>query len=176
MEILLRQEHIDDFEKVGKVIKEAFKRVPNSDDKEHLLVEKLRRSNAFIPELSIVAESNNEIVGHILLTKIRIKNDYETFESLAMAPVSVKPEFQKMGIGGKLIIESHRIAKKLGFESIVVLGHGNYYPKFGYDLASKFGIKLPFDAPDENCLAIELIENALKYINGLVEYPKEFYE
>lgn len=176
MAIILRQESSNDFEDVFGVIESAFKNEQYSDNKEQFLVEKLRSSEAFIPELSIVAEDNGEIIGHILLTIIKIKNDEKAFESLALAPVSVKPVYQKRGIGGQLIKEAHRIAKAMGYKSVVLLGHETYYPKFGYELASKYDIKIPFDAPDENCMVIELIEDGLKGVNGTVEYAREFYE
>ena len=176
MAIKLRQESSEDFEEVFSVIESAFKNEAYSDQKEQFLVEKLRTSKAFIPELSIVAENNGEIVGHILLTKIEIKDNHQSFESLALAPVSVKPGSQKKGIGGQLINEAHRIAKTLGYKSIVLLGHEAYYPKFGYELASKYGIKIPFDAPDENCMVLELVEDGLIGVSGMVDYAKEFYE
>ena len=176
MKIKLRQETQADHPAVAKVIEEAFQNIQFSDHKEQFLVEKLRNSNAFVPELSIIAERNGEIVGHILLTKIKIENVKNTFESLAMAPVSVKPKYQNQGIGGMLIRESHRKAKDLGFQSVILLGHADYYPKFGYEPTSKFGIELPFEAPDENCMAIELEENSLEGVSGKVSYPKEFFE
>jgi predicted N-acetyltransferase YhbS len=75
-----------------------------------------------------------------------------------------------------LINKSHIIAKKLGHKSIILLGHEKYYPKFGYKQAHLFGIQLPFDVPKENCMAIELIENGLIGVNGIVKYPVEFNE
>lgn len=176
MEIALRQEIAADHKRVFEVIEEAFKNEALSDNSEQLLVERLRQTDAFIPELSIVAEMNGKIVGHILLSKILVKNKENSFESLALAPVSVHPDFQNIGIGALLIEESHRIAKKLGYKSIILLGHENYYPKFGYHLASRYGITLPFDAPDENCMAIELVENGLDGINGMVEYSDAFMD
>ena len=176
MKITIRQEHPSDYKTVFDLIEEAFKNEQLSDQKEQILVEKLRKSSEFIPELSLVAVFNDEIIGHILLTKIKILNNNRSFDSLALAPVSVKPNFQKKGVGGKLIIESHRIAKILGHHSIVLLGHENYYPKFGYELASKYNIKIPFDAPDENCMVIELTENGLQGVSGTVQYSKAFYE
>lgn len=105
----------------------------HSDHQEQFLVERLRKSDAFIPELSLVAEDEKgTIAGHILLTKLSIENDSETYESLALAPVSVKPEFQNQGIGGQLIREGHRVAQRLGYQSVILIGHENYYPKFGY--------------------------------------------
>ncbi len=176
MEITIRQEHSKDIKSVSKIIEAAFKNEMYSDQKEHFLVDALRSSSAFIPELSLVAEYENKLVGHILLTKIKIKNATEAIESLALAPVSVAPKFQKKGIGKSLILEAHKIAKKLGYESIVLIGHENYYPKFGYELTSKYNITLPFEAPKKNCMIISLIENGLQHVYGYVEYPKEFFE
>ncbi|MEO1261382.1 MAG: N-acetyltransferase [Bacteroidota bacterium] len=176
MEILIRQEKKEDYLTVHNVVQAAFANDPHGDHTEHLLVERLRQSAAFIPELSLVALNEDKIVGHILLTKIKINNDQESFPSLSLAPVSVHPEFQNMGIGGKLIIEAHQISRRLGHNSVIVLGHENYYPRFGYRKASDFKIRLPFEARDENCMAIELIENGLSGVSGTVEYPKAFFE
>ena len=174
--IIIWQEQPKDHRIVAQIISAAFENVSESDHSESGLVERLRKSDAFIPKLSLVAELNGEIVGHILLTKIKIKNDIETFDSLALAPVSVEPEYQHKGIGGQLILESHKIAKKLGYPSIILVGHEKYYPKFGYKKASAFNIKIPFQAPDENCMAIELIKDGLKNVSGTVEYSRAFYE
>lgn len=176
MEITIRKEESKDFKAVFNLIEKAFEPEQMSDHKEQFLVERLRRSDAFIPELSLIAEIEGKIVGHILTTKLKIKNKTNEFDSLALAPVSVLPEFQGKGIGGKLILESHEIAKELGYKSIILLGHEKYYPKFGYKQANKFGIELPFEVPKENCMAIELVENGLKDVSGMVEYPKEFNE
>ncbi len=124
----------------------------------------------------MVAEIENRIVGHILLTKLKIKNGQDEFDSLALAPVSVLPEYQCKGIGGMLIQEAHNKARELGYKSIVLLGHEKYYPKFGYKQADSFGIELPYDVPKENCMVIELTENGLNGVSGIVEYPKEFTE
>lgn len=172
---MIRKEEEKDYEEVGKLIEQAFKDVEYSDHQEHFLVEKLRKSEAFIPELSLVAEDENGIIkGHILLTKLKIENGSETFESLALAPVSVRPEFQNQGIGGLLIREGHLIAQKLGYQSVILIGHENYYPKFGYEKTSNFGISFPFEIPEENGMAIELVKNGLKNKKGMVKYPKEF--
>lgn len=176
MEITIRQENENDYPKVFKIIEEAFKNEEYSDHKEQFLVEKLRKSDAFIPELSLVAEVDNEIVGHILLTKLQIENKDQTFESLALAPVSVKPEFQSKGIGSKLILESHAIAKKLGYKSIILLGHENYYPRFGYEQTNKYNIEMPFDVPAANCMVISLTENGLNGVSETVKYPAPFLE
>ncbi|MBE7639737.1 GNAT family N-acetyltransferase [Salegentibacter sp. BLCTC] len=176
MDLIIRKENPEDFKAVFKLIEKAFENERMSDHKEQFLVERLRKSNAFVPQLSMVAETEKKIVGHILLTKLKIKNEHNEFESLALAPISVLPEYQRNGIGGMLIKEAHEKAKELGFQSVVLVGHEKYYPKFGYKQADLFGIKLPFEVPKENCMAIELTENGLENVSGMVKYPKEFYE
>ncbi|WP_291720128.1 GNAT family N-acetyltransferase [Bernardetia sp.] len=174
MHIIIQQETEQDHTTVFKLIEEAFKKEKYSDKKEQFLVERLRKSEAFIPDLSLLAKYQDEIIGYILLTKIKIRNEEQTFESLALAPVCVAPKFQGKRIGEKLIQKAHSIAKELGYESVVLLGHQDYYPRFGYKPAHTFRIKLPFDVPKENVMAIELKENALQNVSGIVEYPKAF--
>ncbi|MGB3106344.1 MULTISPECIES: GNAT family N-acetyltransferase [Sphingobacterium] len=176
MNIKIRQEKSSDPTIVFELIRIAFENEQYSDHQEHILVEKLRKRAEFIPQMSIVAEVEGEIVGYILLTKVQIidKENQKAFDSLALAPVAVLPQFQGQGIGGKLILAAHQIAKELGFGSVVVLGHADYYPKFGYVPASVYGIQFPFDVPDENCMIKELTDNSLKGIQGTVHYPEEF--
>ncbi|WP_196892203.1 GNAT family N-acetyltransferase [Aureivirga marina] len=176
MEIIIRQEIKEDYPFVFNLIKEAFESEEFSDKKEHFLVKRLKSSTAFIPELSLVAIFEEKIVGHIILTKIQVQNSKNSFESLALAPVSVLPKYQNKGIGGKLIKKAHEIAKNLNFSSIILLGHEKYYPKFGYKQAHTFEIFLPFEVPKENCMAIELFENSLEKIHGTVVYPNVFFE
>ncbi len=159
----IRQEEENDHESVFQLIEEAFRNMEHSDHQEQFLVEKLRVSDAFIPELSLVMEDDDgEIAGHILFTKIRIENASESFESLALAPVSVMPDFQNQGIGSQLILHGHHIARELGYQSVILLGHEKYYPKFGYEKTSNFGISFPFEIPEENGMAIELVKDGLK--------------
>lgn len=175
MQITIRQEKPEDYNSVAMLIENAFRTERFSDHQEQFLVDRLRKSTEFIPELSMVAEINNVVVGHILLTKIAINNDSNSYESLALAPVSVTPIHQKKGIGGVLINAAHSKAKELGFTSIVLLGHDTYYPKFGYELTSKYGIKFPFDIPDKYCMVKALTKDGLNEVSGLVEYPEAFY-
>ena len=176
MSFTIRQENKSDFQAVFDLIEKAFKIDNLGDPKEQFLVERLRNAASFIPELSLITEIDGQVVGHILLTKIKIHHEGKSFESLALAPLTVLPEFQNQGIGGQMITYAHKKAAELGHRSIVLLGHKDYYPKFGYSRADKFGIELPFDVPKDNCMVIELIHNGLKDIKGMVEYPKEFYE
>ncbi|MEZ4687500.1 MAG: N-acetyltransferase [Bacteroidia bacterium] len=136
---------------------------------------RLRKSGAFVPALSIVAEQEGKLVGHILFTKIMIVNDRYSSPSLALAPVSVLPAYQGKGIGSTLIEHGHLIARQLGFESVVLLGHAEYYPRFGYERADTYGISLPFEVPPENVMVYALHEGALDDVHGLVEYTEEFF-
>lgn len=169
--VTIRQETKDDFKEVFNVNHIAFGQV-----NEAKLVDALRNNQtAFVPELSIVATDKNKIVGHILFTKINIKDDKGNLnESLALAPMAVRPELQKSGIGGQLIRKGFEVAKELGFKSVIVLGHEHYYPKFGFQPADKWKIKAPFDVPSNVFMAIELATDGLKNISGTVVYPKEF--
>ena len=175
MNLHIRQEEPADHPAVFKLIEEAFREEPRSDHTEQFLVERLRKSDAFIPELSLVAVAGDRIVGHILLTRVKIKNDRDEFDSLALAPVSVLPAYQRQGIGSRLIEKAHEIAKALGNTSVILLGHESYYPRFGYLPTSQFGIQLPFEVPEANCMAIELTDKALSGVQGTVVYPSAFY-
>lgn len=176
MNITIRQENEKDYEESERVVERAFKNAEYTDHNEHLLVARLRKSDAFVPELSLVAELDGEIVGHIMLTKLIIENEESNYDSLALAPVSVVPEHQNKGIGSKLISESLKIAKEIGFKSVIVLGHDKYYPRFGFKPASTWGIKALFDVPDKFFMALELEDGNLEDISGTVVYSKEFSE
>lgn len=169
--MLIRQEKTEDYEKVYNIIKEAFALAEHSDGSEQDLVNKLRKSKNFIPELSLVAIENDTIVGHIMFTKAYLG---ET-EVLALAPLAVLPEYQKTGIGKALIAEGHKIAKNMGYICSVVLGSEKYYPKMGYVPACEYGIISPFDVAKENFMAINLTDKEIKFDNTL-EYAKEFFE
>ena len=165
----IRKENKNDYNEVYNVIKKAFETAEHSDGNEQDLVVILRKSEAFIPELSLVAVEENKIVGYILFTKIKIKDNIE----LALAPLAVLPEYQRKGIGKKLIETGHNIAKNLGYHYSIVLGSENYYSKMGYIPAIQYGIKAPFQVPDENFMAIKLNDTNIE-IKGTVEYAKEF--
>ena len=171
----IRKEEMTDRGSVFRVIEQAFEKEVYSDHREQFLVERLRHSNAFVAELALVAEMEGDVVGYILLTKIRIVNERgSSTPSLALAPVAVLPKHQGNGVGGQLIEYAHRKAVELGFGSVVVLGHESYYPRFGYRPAREYDIRLPFEVPDENCMAVELVEGALTNAGGVVEYAAEF--
>jgi putative acetyltransferase len=170
MELKIRKESKDDYRDIFELNKIAF-----AQDNEAKLVDLLRVSEAFVPELSLVATLDNKIVGHILFTKIKIVDDNQNeFDSLALAPMAVKPDIQKNGIGGQLIRAGLDKARELNFKSIIVLGHEHYYPKFGFVPTNKWNIKSPFDVPTNVFMGLELMEGGLKNVCGTVKYPKEF--
>lgn len=167
--MIIRQERPEDYDAVYCVVKEAFENAEHTDGNEQNLVVELRKSKSFIPQLSIVAVENEEIVGHILFTKATV----DGVEVLALAPLSVLPEYQNKGIGLSLIKEGHKAAQKLGYKYIVVLGHSKYYPKAGYVPASRYGIKAPFEVDDESFMAINISGNKDK-LNGIMQYDQAF--
>lgn len=165
----IRRETLDDYNAVYQVVREAFATAEHSDGTEQDLVTALRKSDAFVPELSLVAVEDGKIVGHILFTKVRVGQQ----EALALAPLSVLPDYQRRGIGLALIREGHEIARRLGYDYSIVLGHPKYYPKAGYVPASAYGIRAPFDVPDANYMAIKL-NRAAPAIEGIVRYDRAF--
>lgn len=167
--MIIRQERSEDYDEVYHIVKEAFESAEHSDGSEQDLVVALRKSKSFIPELSLVAVEDEKIVGHILFTKAFVQG----VELLALAPLSVLPDYQNRGIGLSLIKEGHDIAHKLGYEYSVVLGHSKYYPKAGYVPASNYGIKAPFEVEDESFMALSLNGSQNK-LNGIMEYDKAF--
>ncbi len=172
MEVIIRKENKKDYVTVYNLVKSAFEVAEITDHNEHNLVKKLRKSDAFIPELSLVAEVDGKIVGHIMFTKIKVAGEI----LLALAPLAILPQYQGKGIGGMLTMEGHKIATDLGYRGVVVLGHPDYYPRFGYMTASTFGIKAPFEVPDEVLMALEMYHGSLVGFSGVVEYAKEFFE
>ena len=173
----IRKENSFDHNWVIELTEKAFETLEISDHNEGKLVDKLWKAATFIEELSLVAELNGQVAGHILFTPIVIENGEQHFQSLVLAPVSVLPEFQKMGIGGQLILAGHKKAKELGYQSAILLGHPEYYPRFGYRPASTWGIKTQIPLPsDDVFMAVELTESGLTGVSGIVIFPPEFGE
>lgn len=177
MNITIRQERFEDYVETQNVVRAAFSNMEISDQTEHELVERIRKADIFIPELSFIAldVNNGQIVGHILLSKIKIVNGKQVTSSLALAPVSVLPKYQNKGIGKQLMNAALKKATELSYKSVIVLGHPTYYPKFGFKKASLWDIKAPFEVADEVFMALELVPHALDGVVGVVEYPSVFF-
>jgi putative acetyltransferase len=170
MYVQIRREAAGDEAAIYTVNRLAF-----AQDAEAGLVDALRHDDAFIPELSLVADAGTDVVGHILFTRIVIEDEPGTAQpSLALAPMAVLPEFQQQGIGGQLIRAGLERARALGHRSVIVLGHETYYPKFGFRPASGWGIRAPFPVPDAAFMAIELVPGGLDRVHGLVRYAAPF--
>jgi putative acetyltransferase len=168
----IRVEQENDFQAVKEVNDLAF-----GQEGESNLIDKIRKSAAFIPDLSLVVETEDkEIVGHILFSIVVIETEEGNVQSLALAPVAVKPDYQNEGIGSSLIREGLKRSKELGYRSVIVLGHSTYYPRFGFIPASEKDIKSPFEVPDEAFMVIELQKGALDGVQGTVSYPEAFSE
>lgn len=177
MHIRIEQEEKTELPVICQLVETAFADMRESDHREHHLVDRLHRSDTYIPELSLVAKTDKgEIVGYILLTKVEIISESGVQMSLAVAPLAVLPEYQNKGIGGMLLKEAHERAAALGYGTAVLLGHKDYYPRFGYRKAADYGIEFPFDVPSEYCQVIELLPDALKKVKGMVRYPAVFFE
>ena len=167
--IKIRPETVSDFTEIDHINQAAFE-----GDGEVVLVRSLRNNPGFIPELSLVAELVDKLVGYILMFPVLVKRSEKIFSVLSLGPMAVKPGYQNQGIGKKLVQSGLEVGKGLGFPAVVVLGHPWFYPKFGFKPASKWNITCPFEAPDDAFMAIELKKNALENISGEVIYPEEF--
>lgn len=164
----IRQEQEKDYKEIYEVVKESFESALQSDGDEQNLVTRLRQSKGYIPQLSLVAEIDNKIVGHIMITETKVG---ETTQ-LTLAPLAILPKYQNQGIGSSLIKEAHRIAKHLEYDFIILVGHDTYYPRFGYRRASEFDIRSPFEIADEVFMAYPL--HGDKQLHATIEYAKEF--
>ncbi len=164
----IRQEQPKDYNEIYALVQEAFATAEHADGNEQDIVVALRKSDAYIPQLALVAVQDDKIVGHVLFTVAHVGGE----EVLALAPLSVLPACQKQGIGAALIREGHAIAKQRGYNYSVVLGSDTYYPKFGYMPASKYGIVPPDGIPAQYFMTIKL-QNNTPVLSGTIEYAKE---
>jgi len=168
--LVIRPEAAGDIAAIRKLNKKAFR--GNDESK---LVDALREADGFIPGLSLVAEKGGKVVGHILFSPIRIKGPESSTPALALAPMAVLPDCQSRGIGSKLVKYGLDECKKAGHKIVVVVGHPEYYPRFGFVKAGEKGLELPFEAPAEIFMALELVPGALSGVKGTVEYPPQFH-
>jgi putative acetyltransferase len=139
---------------------------------ESRLVDALRSSPDY---LSLVAAIDERIVGHILFTPVAIEPPVDR-RIAGLAPMAVRPEHQRSGIGGQLIRAGLEECLRRGYSAVVVLGHPEYYPRFGFVPAHTFGLTCEFPSPPEAFMAIELESGALTGICGLVRYLPQFAE
>ncbi len=167
--IIVRTENSKDYEKVFEIHFRAFNRT-----KEAELVKKIRFSEGFLTDLSLVALYDNELVGHILFSVISVENEKEKYEALALSSLAVLPEFQNKGIGSELMRQGLERCRQKGFLFVVVLGLPDFYPRFGFQTARFNGIHPPFPVPDEVFMVNPLKEGILDNIRGVVKYSGTF--
>lgn len=170
--MIIRTETNKDFEEVFKLNYLAF---GNRED-ESKLIERIKLSEEFISELSIIAEMENEIIGHILLSKAIVEDHEKQHTVIVLASIAVKPNYQKQGVGSRLIEEGIRRCSSLGYSIILLIGHPTYYPRLGFQPARRFGLELKhFEVPDEVFMVYEVMEGKLQEIQGELKYPKTFF-
>lgn len=169
MNINIRNEIPADYRIVEELTREAFWGSMNHPtcDGEHLLVHKLRELPSFVPELDFVAETGGKIVGYVIysLAKIQMPDNRET-EVLNFGPLSVHPDYKRMGVGSALMRHSIAEATRLGYRAIVFYGHPDYYPRFGFQRASRYGIVSSGGGSWDALMAMELYDGALDGVTG----------
>jgi putative acetyltransferase len=163
----IREEVTSDIDKIWKVNTDAFK-----TEVEANLVNALRSSGC--PYLSLVAEIENEVVGHILFTPVELSGNENKLKIMGLAPMAVLSKYQNKGIGSKLVQAGLEHCQSLGYDAVVVLGHPNYYPKFGFAPSVKYGIKSEYEVPDDVFMILELIPGSLKNHEGIIKYHEAF--
>lgn len=191
MNINIRNEIPADYRIVEELTREAFWGCMDHPtcDGEHLLVHKLRDLPSFVPELDFVAEAEGRIVGHIIysIAKVRMPDNQE-IEVLNFGPLSVHPDYKRMGVGSALMRHSIAEATRLGYRAIIFYGHPDYYPRFGFRRASRYGIVSSGGGSWDALMAMELYDRALDGVTGryiedevyevdqkeMAEFEKEF--
>ncbi len=165
--IEIRPELSGDGAVIRAVNNQAFGQPAEAD-----LVDALRASGALA--LSLVAVENGHVVGHILFSPVRIVSESRSTEAQALGPMAVMPVHQRQGIGSALVRKGLEECRSEDCGVLVVLGHPQYYPRFGFAPASRFGIRCQYEVPDDVFMAMELKAGALAECEGLVKYHAEF--
>jgi len=175
METALRLEEEKDFAIVEDLTREAFWNVHCPGADEHLLVHNLRKSNVFIKELDFVAINDSKIIGNIMYAEATVKNNDLAYTVLTFGPVSVLPEYQNKGIGGKLISHTIKISTEMGYKGIIIYGDPEYYKRFGFKESKEYKITNKDKKYPAALLVLELYPNALYGIEGIFD-EGEVYE
>jgi len=145
----------------------AFKTPAEAD-----LVDALRARGAGI--LSLVADLDGKVIGHIFFSLVTISGPHGFFEAAGLAPVAVHPNHQSCGVGSALILRSLEELRSMGHKAVILLGHADYYPRFGFQPASLWGIYYTVEVPDPAFMALELIPGSLDGISGVAHFQPEF--
>lgn len=167
--IEVREELPGDAEAIREVNTRAFDTSCEAD-----IVDRLRRGCEDL--LSLVALEGERIVGHILFSPAVIEVGAGEVVGMGLAPIAVLPEHQGQGIGAELVRTGMARLEELGCPFVIVLGHPGYYPRFGFEPASRHGIRCEWEVPDEVFLVSVLDEGAMEGVSGLARYRPELME
>ena len=165
--MIIREEQSSDIAKIWEVNVEAFE-----TKAEARLVNSLRDSGCTF--ISLVADTESKVVGHILFTPVALTGNKSKLKILGLAPMAVLSQYQNKGIGSELVKTGLERCKSLGYDAVVVLGHPNYYPRFGFVPSINYGIKSEYDVPDEVFMILELTPGSLKHQEGVIRYHEAF--
>lgn len=165
MDLIIRNETTHELEETRKLNIIAFEQ-----DAEANLVDNLRKAGCEI--ISLVALKEGKTVGYIMFSPVTVDNQVV---GMGLAPMAVLPEYQKQGIGSLLVKEGIKQVKEKGYNLIIALGHPEYYPKFGFEPACKYGLKSEYEVPDEVFMVLVFDKN-LKFKDKLIKYRHEFAE
>ena len=163
----IREEIPEDGAAVRQINERAFER-PD----EARLVRALHEAKAVL--LSLVALLGEKAVGHILFSPVTLEGCDHLPAGAGLAPMAILPEYQRRGIGSRLVTTGLEGCRKLGLDYAVVLGHPNYYPRFGFAAASSFALSCAYPVPDEVFMARALRPDGLKDHRGRVQYHEVF--
>jgi putative acetyltransferase len=163
--LLIRDEQVCDREQVRKVNETAFGRSDEAD-----LVDRLRAEGAVL--LSLVAELDGQIIGHILFSRMTVETALRSVAAVSLAPMAVLPQHQGRKVGSQLVRRGLARLCERGEHIVIVLGHKQYYPRFGFSSEKARNLANPF--PPEAFMALELSDGALAGIEGAVRYPSAF--
>jgi putative acetyltransferase len=161
----IRRECPADFPSILEVNRQAFQA-----DEEGRLVDCLRDGG--FARLSLVAILDDQVVGHILFSDLRIETNRGTIQALSLAPLAIMPAYQRRGIGSMLVREGLRTAEHSGDRIVVVLGNPAFYERFGFSAQHAAGLKSRYAGPHYMALALQ--PGALDGVEGDVRYPPPF--
>jgi putative acetyltransferase len=163
----IRAERTDDIDDIRQVNLRAFETATEAD-----LVDALREQAR--PIVSLVAEDDGAVVGHILFSPVTLSSDPD-LRIMGLAPMAVAPDRQRQGVGSALARAGIAACLEHGYEAVIVLGHPEYYPRFGFVPASRFGLRSEYDVPDNVFMSMELRPRALQGLRpGTIRYHAAF--